>query len=117
MNPIETHCDALTETARKHRAALEAGDHALAARLYDEVGEHYQQMMQAYYREKKARNAELLLHPSMTGEQLAEWCATHRMIVTIEAEVAPTGRAVPRLIARPDVPDESIPCFLRRQAE
>ena len=56
------------------------------------------------------------LHPSMTLEQAAAWCARHRKIIQVSHE-ARDHRVVPVLVAIDDTPDLTIPAFLRRQAD
>lgn len=55
------------------------------------------------------------LHPKMTAEQIAAWCAHHRKIVHISWEVS-RGRVLPVVIALEETPEDWIPPFLRRDA-
>ena len=62
--------------------------------------------------------APVTLHPSMTAEQIARWCAEHKMVVTIEGiPTGDLGHIQPVITARREVADFAIPKFLRRQAD
>ena len=58
--------------------------------------------------------------PSMTVQQVAEWCERNRMIVTVEWATDRSGRPVPLVTAREDQfyrTDDSLPSLLRQQAD
>jgi hypothetical protein len=55
--------------------------------------------------------------PSMTVQQVAEWCERNRMIVTIEWAIDKAGRTVPLVTAIEERQDPFLPAFLRKQAE
>ncbi len=59
----------------------------------------------------------ITLHPSMTAQQIAEWCAQRRMIVTIEYLQASRSQVVPVIRAIPFDEPKEMPAFLRRQAD
>jgi hypothetical protein len=61
--------------------------------------------------------ARISLHPSMTAVQIAEWCATHRMYVVIDYTHDERGEVQAAIFARREPDPESVPAFLRRQAE
>ena len=55
----------------------------------------------------------IAIHPAMTAEQIADWCARHKMIVTIEYVYDPAGKVAPMISAREDHIDPMIPAFIR----
>lgn len=57
------------------------------------------------------------LHPQMTAEQIAAWCAEHRMSVTIEWERDRMGNLVTLIHARRELAPGELPAFLRRQGD
>lgn len=55
------------------------------------------------------------LHPAMTVQQIAEWCAAHAACVTIEWHAKDSGEVVPLISARPMLtPAEAGADLLRR---
>ena len=58
----------------------------------------------------------IALHPAMTAAQIADWCHTHGKVVHIEWAAHPDGIR-PVIVALDDTPSDSIPMFLRRQAD
>lgn len=52
----------------------------------------------------------------MTAAQIADWCHIHGKVVHIEWAAHPDGIR-PVIVALDDTPSDSIPMFLRRQAE
>ena len=58
---------------------------------------------------------EVLLHPAMTLEQVAAWCAHHKRIVTVSWDLV-DNRLVPRIRAVPDSsPSSELLDYMRRQ--
>lgn len=51
--------------------------------------------------------------PSMTVQQVAEWCEHNRMVITIEWTIDSAGRPVPLVSAREDKAEPMVPAFLR----
>jgi hypothetical protein len=59
----------------------------------------------------------ITLHRGMTAQQIAEWCRTHGMFVTIDWTTDRDGFLTPLMQARREVDPEHVPAFLKRQAE
>ena len=59
----------------------------------------------------------ITLLPTMTANQIADWCAENQMIVCIEYLRANHRQVVPVIRAYPMHDNQELPAFLRRQAE
>jgi hypothetical protein len=59
----------------------------------------------------------ITLLPTMTANQIAAWCAEHRMSVTIEYLRVNRSQVVPVIRAYSTVEPTELPLFLRRQGE
>jgi len=59
----------------------------------------------------------ITLLPTMTANQIAGWCAEHRMTVIIEYLRANREQVVPVIRAYPIDEPSDLPAFLRRQAD
>ena len=61
--------------------------------------------------------SEITLHPKMTAVQIAQWCADHKMFVTINYTTGSDGVLQTLISATREYEADHVPAFLRRQAE
>ncbi len=61
--------------------------------------------------------SDVTLHPAMSAQQIAEWCAKHKMFVTIDYVIGADGFCAALISARREPDPDHIPIFLRKQAE
>jgi hypothetical protein len=59
----------------------------------------------------------LNFHPHMTALEIAQICERHNLIVTIKSYLSLDGVTRPWITAMEDDADDSVPMFLRAQAE
>jgi hypothetical protein len=57
------------------------------------------------------------LHPKMTAQQIAEWCAVQKMFVTVDYHTDRDGFVQAIITARREPDLAHTPCFFLRQAE